>query len=480
MTQALTWNTMSPELRKVAERAKREPDGQFHSLAHLIDEVALFLAYHRQRADAAVGVDGTTKEDYGQNLVANLQGLHQRLRTQRYRHQPILRVHIPKGNGKTRPLGISAFEDKIVQDALREVLQAVYEQDFLDCSHGFRPGRSAHDAIRAVHRAADRGELNWVLEADIMSFFDSVDRKALVEMLRERVADGSLLRLVSKCLHVGVLDGEEFSRTGRGYGPGDPILSPLLGNIYLHHVLDLWFARVVQPRLRGRGLPSIWCTPMTSSSVSSVPGRCREQRQSGVAEADASSYGLTLHPDKTRLLDFRQPPAARGGKGPATFDFLGFTLHWRRSLRGRWRLACKTRRARLGRAIQAVYAWCRGQRHEEVKVQHAGLRSRLQGHFNYFGVNGNLKSLACLLWHARRAWYKWLSRRSQRTRWTWERFQDLLRDYPLHGVLGSWWRQSGGLRPRAVNHGRAGWWQSPRPVPRGPRPGNRPGLLDIG
>jgi len=172
MTQALTWTGMSPELRKVAERAKREPGGRFHALDHLIDGPALLRAYCRQREDAAVGADGITKEDYGQDLVANLQGLHERLRTKRYRHQPIRRVHIPKDNGTTRPLGISAFEDKVVQDALREVLQAVYEQDCLDCSYGFRPGRSAHDAVRALHLAADRGELNGVLEADIVSFFE--------------------------------------------------------------------------------------------------------------------------------------------------------------------------------------------------------------------------------------------------------------------------------------------------------------------
>src|SRR5947209_13602812 len=229
MTQASTWIAMSPQLRKVAERAKQEPDGQFHALAHLLDESALSRAYYRQRQDAAVGVDGITKEDYGQHLVDNLRDLHERLVTKRYRHQPIRRVHIPKGNGKMRPLGISAFEDKVVQDALREVLQAVYEQDFLDCSYGFRPGRSAHDAIRALHRAADRGELNWVLEADIESFFDRLDRTALLEMLQERVADGSLLRLVRKCLHVGGLDGEEFSTPDAGTAQGR-ILSPLRGN----------------------------------------------------------------------------------------------------------------------------------------------------------------------------------------------------------------------------------------------------------
>ena len=427
MTQASTWISMSPQLRKVAERAKAEPDGQFHSLAHLLDESALYRAYYRQRENAAVGVDGITKEHYGQNLVGNLRDLHERLKAKRYRHQPIRRVHIPKDNGKTRPLGISAFEDKIVQDALREVLQAIYEQDFLDFSYGFRPGRSAHDAVRALHQVADKGEMNCVLEADIRSFFDCVDRTALLEMLQERVADGSLLRLVSKCLHVGVLDGEEYSTPELGTAQGS-ILSPLLGNIYLHYVLDLWFTQEVQPRLRGKAC----LIRYADDFVICFERRDDAERVMGVLPLRMQRYGLTLHPDKTRLVPFQRPPLGQqDGKGPATFDFLGFTLYWRRTRQGRWRLACKTRRARLGRAIQGVYAWCRSQRHEEVAAQHAGLRSRLQGHYNYFGVNGNLKSLACLLWHARRAWYKWLNRRSQRTRWTWERFQDLLRDFPL-------------------------------------------------
>ena len=175
MNQASTWDDMSPELRKVAERARREPDGRFHSLAHLLHKLAPACAVGRLRANAAVGVDGVTKEMYEQDLWGNLEGLVERLKAKRYRHQPIRRVHIPKDNGKTRPLGISAFEDK-VEDAIREVLQAVYEQDFLDCSHGFRPGRRAHDAIRALHRSADQGVCNWILEADITSFFDSVDR----------------------------------------------------------------------------------------------------------------------------------------------------------------------------------------------------------------------------------------------------------------------------------------------------------------
>jgi group II intron reverse transcriptase/maturase len=228
MADASTSERMSPQLRKVAERARREPDGRFHALAHLLDVPALARAYARLRPEAAVGVDGVTKENYGQDLLANLQGLHERLRTQRWRHQPIRRVHIPKGQGKTRPLGISAFEDKVVQDALREVLQAIYEQDFLDCSFGFRPARGAHDAIRAVHRAVDQGVMNWVLEADIVSFFDSLDRDQLREMLQERVADGSLVRLIGKCLHVGVLDGEDFSTPEAGTAQGSVLTPPTI------------------------------------------------------------------------------------------------------------------------------------------------------------------------------------------------------------------------------------------------------------
>ena len=207
MTGALTSGLMSPEIRKVVDRARREPEGRFHSLAHLLDVPALAAAYWSIRKDAAVGVDGVTKDQYGQDVEQNLQDLYARLRSKRYRHQPIRRVHIPKDGGRTRPIGISALEDKIVQSAVRHVLEAIYEQDFLDCSFGFRPGRNAHEAIRALDKVVFRGEVNWILEADIVSFFDSLDRTRLKEMLQVRVADGSLLRLIGKLLRVGVLDG---------------------------------------------------------------------------------------------------------------------------------------------------------------------------------------------------------------------------------------------------------------------------------
>jgi group II intron reverse transcriptase/maturase len=271
MANALTLEDMSPGLRKVVDRAKREPEGRFHSLAHLIDVPALERAYHRQRSTAAVGVDGITKAQYGQNLEANLQDLHARLKSKQYRHQPIRRVHIPKGQGQTRPIGVSAFEDKLVQDAVREVLGAIYEQDFLDCSHGFRPKRSAHDAVRTLKRVVDQGEVSWIFEADIVSFFDSLDRTKLKEILKVRVADGSLLRLIGKCLHVGVLDGEEFSEPELGTVQGS-VLSPLMGNLYLHYVLDLWFETEVKPRLRGKATLIRYCDDFVRHEAGVVHG----------------------------------------------------------------------------------------------------------------------------------------------------------------------------------------------------------------
>ncbi len=427
MFDALTSRGMSPELLKVAARARQEPAARFHALAHLIDVPALERAYHRQRKDAAVGVDGITKEQYGQKLERKLQDLHERLKTKRYRHQPIRRVHIPKEKGKTRPIGISTLEDKIVQDVVREVLEAIYEQDFLESSFGFRPGRSAHDAIRALNAAVYRGQVNWILEADIKSFFDSLDRSKLKEMLQNRVADGSMLRLIGKCLQVGVLDGEEFTTPDLGATQGS-VLSPLLGNIYLHHVLGLWFEREVKPRLRGRAILIVYADDFVIGFEMEEDAK----RVMDVLGKRLEKFGLTLHPDKTRLLPFGRPQKEqRTGKGPATFDLLGFTFYWRRTRKGRWEMACKTRRARLTRAVQTVYDWCRRHRHLPVKEQHAALTRRVQGHFNYFGVNGNLRSLGLLVNEVKLIWYKWLRRRSQRTRLNWERYNDLLKDFPL-------------------------------------------------
>ncbi len=417
---------MSPGLLKVAERAKIDPTVRFNSLAHLLDEEALKRAFRRIRKGAAAGVDGITKEQYEQGLEGKLKDLHERLRTGRYRHQPIRRVHIPKAPGKTRPIGISTIEDKIVQGALREVLEAIYEQDFLPCSFGFRPERGAHDALRVLNRMALHGETNWILEADIQAFFDSVDRSKLKEMLQIRVADGSLLRLVGKCLHVGVLDGADFDTPGEGTVQGS-IISPLLGNVYLHYVLDLWFERDIRPQLGHARL-----IRYADDFVMGFVRKEDAERFLELLTGRMAEFGLTLHPDKTRLLPFSKPPAGQaGGKGSATFDFLGFTMYWGRTRRGSWMPGMKTRRASLRRTLQALNEWCRRHRHQSRTEQHATLVRKLDGHFNYFGVNGNSDSLARVAHRAKRIWLTWLRSRGQRVRLTWKRFLDYLRVFPL-------------------------------------------------
>lgn len=425
MSDATTSSTKSPELVKVAERAKRHPEQRILALAHLIDEPALERTYRGLRRSAAVGVDGVTVEQYGGQLAANLQALRARMKAGQYRHQPIRRVNIPKENGATRPIGVSTVEDKIVQGALREVLEAVYEQDFLDCSYGFRPGRGAHDAIRTLNEVVMRGHANFIVDADIVSFFDKIDRKFLMELLRDRIADERLMRLVGKCLHVGVLDGESVLDPSQGTAQGSS-LSPLLGNIYLHHVLDVWFEREVRPRLRGSSVLVRYADDFAL---------CFEHADDAayvwsVLEERFKVFGLTLHPKKTRHFAFR-PPRQGGEGGGATFDFLGFTLHWQRTKRGTWRVAFRTRGARLRRAIKAATEWCRSHRHDSVKEQHQALSRKLTGHYNYFGVNGNIRALQNLRYAVTLAWRKWLSRRSQRARINWKRFNELLGAHPL-------------------------------------------------
>jgi RNA-directed DNA polymerase len=302
MTVAKTTEHMSPQLLKVADRAKRDPQGRILSLARLIDVPALRRAFGRIRRDAAVGVDGVTKEQYGQNLEENLEVLQGLLRTQRYRHQPIRRVYIPKEQGKARPIGISTFVDKLVQEALREVLEVLYEPVFMDCSFGFRPKRRAHDALRSLNRMLFEREANWVIEADIRSYFDSLDRTKLKEMLRLRVADEKFMRLVGKCLHVGVLDGDEYSEPDEGTVQGST-LSPLLGNVYLHHVLDLWLEQEVRPRLRGR----MRLIRYADDFVIGFELEGDARRVMNVLGRRFERFGLKLHPNKTRLFPFARP-----------------------------------------------------------------------------------------------------------------------------------------------------------------------------
>jgi len=283
--------------------------------------------------------------------------------------------------------------------------------------------RSTTTAIPAIHR----GEVCWILEADIVSFFDRLDRKILKDLLQQRLADRSLMRLIGKCLHVGVLEGEVKTTPEEGTVQGST-LSPLLANVYLHHALDRWFEREVEPRMRGQVVLVRYCDDF----VIGFERRDDADRVMAVLGKRLARFGLELHSDKTRLVDFRRPPLnPPGGKGYGTFDFLGFTHLWKRSRRGRWYMVSKTRSVRLRRAKKAVYEWCRRHRPWSIPAQHAALKRRIQGHFNYFGVRGNERGLKLHVEAAKRAWFKWLNRRSQRSRLTWKRFNDLHRDFPL-------------------------------------------------
>jgi group II intron reverse transcriptase/maturase len=429
MTAAQTAIAMSPKLMKVVERAKSDPTTRFTSLAHLMDEDALKRAYGRIREDAAVGVDGITKESYGKNLDGNIRDLHQRLMSMTFRHQLIRRVHLPKAPGKTRPIGISCLEDKIVQGAIADLLEIVYEPAFMSCSYGFRRGRSAHDALRAVNRMSFCEGIGWILEADIQAFFDSLVRSKLREILKLRVVDGALLRLVAKCLHVRVLDGEEYSRPEQGTAQGS-VLSPMLGNVYLDHVLDQWFEREVRPQLTGHARLVRYCDDFVIGFVHKADA----ERVLRMLRERMSEYGLALHPDKTRLIPFRKPSRDSGQhKGPGAFDFLGFTVHWQRARNGGWRLCMKTRKARLQTALRNLSDWCKRHMHWPRKEQHAALSKRLRGHYQYFGVNGNIGALRSLRRRAQRVWLRHLRRRSQNAckRLTWERFNAYLKAFPL-------------------------------------------------
>jgi len=421
-TQSL--DNVSTKLQRIAELARRAPPMAFQTLAHHIDVEFLHVAYQKTRKDGATGVDEQTAADYAVNLEGNLQSLLDRFKSGTYRAPPVRRVEIPKGDGTMRLLGIPTFEDKVLQRAVAMVLNAVYEQDFLDCSYGYRPRRSAHQALQALRSAVMEMGGGWIIEFDIRSFFDRVDHGHLRAILEQRVRDGVIRRTIDKWLKAGVQSDGAIRYPDDGTPQGG-VISPLLANVYLHEVLDGWFEREVRPRLAGVA----HLIRYADDAVMVFAQEADAHRVMAVLAKRFAKYGLTLHPEKTRLLEFRKPPG--DGNGPGSFDLLGFTHYWGRSLKGNWVVQRKTSRSRFGRALQRVAEWCRRARHLPVREQHQLLAARVRGHYNYFGILGNSRALRRFLHEVERAWRKWLDRRSHRARMTWERFKLLVRRYPL-------------------------------------------------
>jgi group II intron reverse transcriptase/maturase len=424
--------TISTKLERIATLAREAPDMAFRTLAHHIDIDWLREAYRRTRKDGARGVDGQSAEEYAANLEENLQSLLDRAKSGTYRAPPVRRVHIPKGSGtETRPLGIPTFEDKVLQRAVAMVLEAVYEQDFLDCSYGFRPGRSAHQALAVVQNQAVVMGGGWVLEVDIRKFFDTLDHGHLREVLRRRVHDGVLLRLVGKWLNAGVLEDGGVTHPEAGTPQGG-VISPLLANIFLHEVLDVWFEREVKPRLTGKAR----LVRYADDAVFLFADETDARRVLDVLPKRFGKYGLALHPEKTRLVEFRRPDRRPsnpegGASGPGSFDLLGFTHYWGESRSGKWIVKRKTAKDRFRRALARVGQWCREHRHDAIRVQQQALAQKLRGHYGYYGIIGNFVALARFLHETTRLWRRWLDRRSQRSRMSWERMNRLLVRYSL-------------------------------------------------
>ena len=431
MTRALDRETISTQQQAIAELARKAPERALLTLAPHIDLGWLEEAYRRTRKDGAVGVDGVTAEAYEQRLHENLSDLLERFKSGRYRAPPVRRVHIPKAGtkDKTRPIGIPTLEDKVLQRAVLMVLEPAYEQDFLDCSYGFRPGRSAHQALEALWRGLMSIGGGWVIDLDIRSFFDTMERSHLNAFLDQRVRDGVVRRALGKWMQAGVMEDGVLSRPERG-SPQGGVISPLLSNIYLHEVLDRWFEREVKPRLRGRA----FMARFADDAVLAFEREDDARRVMEVLPKRFQRFGLTLHPEKTRLLDFRRP--SRAGKGCGTqrdrsFDLLGFTHYWGRSRKGRWVVQRKTARCRFSRALRQVSEWCRRHRHLPVAEQQRRLSRQLRGHNAYYGITGNSNALSRFRYEVQRCWHKWLNRRSHATSLNWPAFNRLLKRYPL-------------------------------------------------
>jgi RNA-directed DNA polymerase len=430
--------SVSSGLDRVRQRARHDRDARFTALLHHVSVDRLRQAYRAIRPEAAPGVDGVSWREYGQDLEANLQDLHARVQRGAYRASPARRVYIPKPDGRRRPLGVATLEDKILQRALVEVLNAVYEQDFLGFSYGFRPGRSAHDALDALFVAITRTRVNYVLDADIRDFFGQLDQTWLERFLEHRIADKRVLRLIGKWLRAGVIEDGEWSKSDRGTAQGASI-SPLLANVYLHYVFDLWADQWRRHNARG----NVILVRFADDYV--VGFELREDAERFLADLGQrlAKFALELAEEKTRLIEFGRHAAerrqARGLPKPETFGFLGFTHICAKDRHGRFKLTRITSKKRMRQTLSAVKTELRRRRHLPIPEQGRWLASVLRGHLHYYAVPDNRRALSAFRYRIVLHWRRALRRRSQRSRMTWERMNRLTtRWLPQSRILHPW------------------------------------------
>jgi group II intron reverse transcriptase/maturase len=421
------WDNMYTKQRRIAEAAEEYARKSLTNVAHHIDAEWMYCAYEWTRRDGAAGIDGVTATEYEVGLQEKLVNLVDLLKSGEYRAPPVRRVYIPKaGSGKEkRPIGIPTYEDKILQRAIVMVLEPILEREFYDFSYGFRPGKSAHMALERLWKEVMEMNGGYVIDMDISKYFDTIDHRLLREMLRLRVSDGVVTRVIGKWLNAGVMDGNQRLYPGKGTPQGG-VISPLLSNLFLHEVLDDWFVKTVKPRMKGKAS----MVRYADDAVIVCEQKEDAERIYKVLWQRFAKYGLTIHPEKTRLLDFTKPKDGQG-KGNSSFTFLGFTHYWTKSRKGNWIVGRKTDRKRLQRAITAISAWCKTNRNLKMREQWEMLKKKIQGHYAYYGISLNYQSISEFHHLVEAIWLIWLNRRGHKGHRNWESYKDYLKDWPL-------------------------------------------------
>jgi group II intron reverse transcriptase/maturase len=423
-------NLTPTKLALISQRARRDPKCQFTSLAHLLDEGFLTECYYSLGWDRAGGIDGVTWKEYGERLEDNLRKLVARMKVKRYRPQPAKRVYIPKGDRSVRPLGLPTLEDKIVQKGIAQILEAIYEEDFLDCSYGFRPDRNCHQAINSVDKTIMFSPVNHVIEADIKGFFDNMSHMWLLAFLQVRIKDPSFLLLIRRFLKAGYIDEGMLVEPEQGTPQGGNV-SPVLSNIFLHYVLDLWFEKKIRSQVRGkcslvRYADDYICMVQYADDAQGIKQALQER---------FTKFGLELHPDKTKVISFgryEREKAKRQQRKANTFDFLGFTHFCGKSRSGKFLVGRKTSQKKFRIKCREMNQWLKIVRSQKkAKEWWPVLTAKLMGHYQYYGVSGNSRAIGRFYYVTYRLLRKWLNRRSQHKSFSWIGFNEYLKHYPL-------------------------------------------------
>ena len=421
---------METKLNLITKHAAEDRRFEFTSLAHLLNEETLKECFHRLKKNKAPGVDKVTYEEYEEYLNTNIQKLVKRMKAGKYYPQPVRRTYIPKGEGKMRPLGIPALEDKIVQMGVTRILNAIFEPNFLDCSYGYRPGRSCHQALKQVDNIIMTKPVNHLIEADIRSFFEEVDHGWLMKMLGEKIADKNFLKIIKKFLKAGVMEEGELSPTEEGTPQGG-LCSPTLSNIYLHYILDLWVEKVIKRDMQGYVGLVRYCDDF----VILVQYKEEAKEILNLLEERLNKFGLELTKEKTRLIEFgryARANAKRKGKKPETFDFLGFTHFCDKTRKGYFKVGRKTKRKKYNEKLKEMNNWLKAVRNLfELKEWWKILIAKLRGHYEYYGLSGNYASIRAFYIQTCKLAYKWINRRSQKKSMNWKQFMKYLKQFPL-------------------------------------------------